>query len=182
MSHRANADQEERSPSANYSRFRMLSLTSLLEHQIDSTWYQSMSQELPIPETCFSDLWHQCVRKEVWSHSHRLLNHCSLLESDMPEVSGSDAKGFMPVILLPPASQCCGCTLLIRNRPSGCTSHMAQILLQCSLGNARTLTVESAITTATWRVVLLVIQSTTTTPSRNLNSPIFKWHPRPSFL
>ncbi len=50
----------------------------------------------------------------------------SLLESDMPDVPdflgpffrSSDAKGFMPVILLPPVSQCCGCNLLIRNRPT----------------------------------------------------------------
>ena len=50
----------------------------------------------------------------------------NLLGSDIPDVGdflgpffrGSDTKGFMPVILLPPVSQCCGNHLLIRNRPS----------------------------------------------------------------
>ncbi len=50
----------------------------------------------------------------------------SLLGSDMsdlvdflgPSFRGSDAQGFMPVILLPPVSQCCGYNLLIHNRPS----------------------------------------------------------------
>ena len=49
----------------------------------------------------------------------------NLLGSDIPEVRdflgpffrGSDSKSFMPVILLPPVSQCCGNNLLIRNRP-----------------------------------------------------------------
>ena len=42
--------------------------------------------------------------------------------------------GFMPVILLPPVSQCCGHNLVIRNRPSQArvyTSHGTEIAAKC---------------------------------------------------
>ena len=50
----------------------------------------------------------------------------NLLGSAIPDVGdflgpffqGSDTKDFLPVILLPPVSQCCGNHLLIRNSPS----------------------------------------------------------------
>ena len=47
-----------------------------------------------------------------------------------PFYSASDATSFMPVILLPPVRQCCGCNLLIQNRPSHArvyTSHGTEI-------------------------------------------------------
>ena len=79
-----------------------------------------------------------------------------LLGSDIPDVGdfldpffrGSDTKGFMSVILLPPVSQCCGSNLLIPI--VACTLHMVLTLLRCSLVNAKATVVQRSITTAKW--------------------------------
>ena len=85
----------------------------------------------------------------------------STLRSNMPGVGyvfnpfvcRSDSKGFMPIVLLSPASQCCGSNLLICNRPSHARVYTTKGTENGSLENTEIAIAKSDITTATWRCI-----------------------------